>query len=154
MSGGAFDYAYYKIEDIAKLTSDPEIRDLMLDLAELYHDEEWYRSGDTGRSDWLESLNRFKEKWFKTSREERLVPVIDERIAEVKRELVAMIGERTCHIIKQWRDSDYVKDWRYLCSECGGFIPVDERDPETGDVISAANYCPDCGAKVVEECLT
>lgn len=95
MSGGAFDYAYFKIEEMAELTGDLEIRDLMLDLAELYHDEEWYKSGDTDRSDWLESLNRFKEKWFKTSREERLVSLIEERLDEVKRELVEMIGERS-----------------------------------------------------------
>lgn len=60
-------------------------------------------------------------------------------------------AERTCRIVKTWSDSDYVDGWRYRCSECGCFIPVNERDPETGDVISAANYCPNCGAKVVGE---
>lgn len=58
--------------------------------------------------------------------------------------------ERTCRIVKTWSDSDFVDGWRYRCSECMAFIPVNERDPETGDVISAANYCPHCGAKVVE----
>lgn len=58
-------------------------------------------------------------------------------------------AERTCRIIKTWSDSDYVDGWRYRCSECSCFIPVNERDFETGDVISAANYCPNCGAKVV-----
>jgi DNA-directed RNA polymerase subunit RPC12/RpoP len=60
-----------------------------------------------------------------------------------------MVG-RTCRIVKTWSDSDYDEDWRYRCSECGCPIPVDERDPETGDVISAANYCPNCGRRVVE----
>lgn len=60
-------------------------------------------------------------------------------------------AERTCRIVKKWSDSDYVDGWRYRCSECMCFIPVNERDPETGDVISAANYCPNCGAKVVDE---
>ncbi len=60
-------------------------------------------------------------------------------------------AERTCRIVKTWSDSDYINDWNYRCSECRGFIPVNERDPETGDVISAANYCPNCGAKVVGE---
>lgn len=60
-------------------------------------------------------------------------------------------AERTCHIVKTWGDSDYASDWRYRCSECERPIPVNERDPETGDVISAANYCPNCGAKVVSE---
>lgn len=61
------------------------------------------------------------------------------------------VRERTCRIVKTWSDSDYVDDWNYRCSECRGFIPVNERDPETGDVISAANYCPNCGCKVVKQ---
>lgn len=60
-------------------------------------------------------------------------------------------AERTCRIVKTWSDSDFVDGWRYRCSECMAFIPVNERDPETGDVISAANFCPNCGAKVVAE---
>lgn len=56
---------------------------------------------------------------------------------------------RTCRIVKKWSDSDYVDGWRYRCSECMCFIPVSERDLETGEVISAANYCPNCGARVV-----
>lgn len=61
------------------------------------------------------------------------------------------LGRGTCHIVKTWSDSDYDEDWRYRCSECGCFIGVYERDPETGDVISADNYCPSCGRKVVDE---
>ena len=57
----------------------------------------------------------------------------------------------TCHIVKTWSDSDFVDGWRYRCSECMCFIPVDERDLKTGEVISAANYCPNCGRKVVSE---
>ena len=56
--------------------------------------------------------------------------------------------ERTCCIVKTPSDSDFSDDWRYSCSECGCNIPVNERDPETGDVINAANYCPNCGARV------
>ena len=59
------------------------------------------------------------------------------------------LSERgTCHIIKRWSDSDFINDWKYLCSECGCPIPVYERDEETGDVIRAANFCSNCGAKV------
>ena len=60
-------------------------------------------------------------------------------------------AERTCRIVKTWKDSDYVDDWNYNCSECGGFIDVYERDLETGNVISAANYCSNCGARVIWE---
>lgn len=62
---------------------------------------------------------------------------------------IRYVAERTCHIVKTWSDSDFVDGWRYRCSECMCFIPVIERDPETGDVISAANYCPNCGRRVV-----
>lgn len=62
--------------------------------------------------------------------------------------VAATLGNGTCSIVKTWSDSDYVDDWRYRCSECGGFIPVNERDPDTGDVINAANYCPNCGKAV------
>ncbi len=61
------------------------------------------------------------------------------------------LPERTCHIVKTWSDSDFVEDWNYKCSQCGCFIPVYERDPESGDVIRAASYCPSCGRKVVDE---
>ena len=64
--------------------------------------------------------------------------------------IAATVGREMCHIVKTWSDSDYDEDWRYRCSECGCPIPVDERDPETGDVFSAANYCPNCGRRVVE----
>lgn len=60
-------------------------------------------------------------------------------------------SERSCRILKTWSDSDFVQDWNYKCSECGAFVPVYERDIATGDVSSAANYCPNCGAKVVEQ---
>lgn len=63
-------------------------------------------------------------------------------------ELNAALGIGTCCIVKTPSDSDFSDDWRYRCSECGCNIPVNERDPETGDVINAANYCPNCGKAV------
>ena len=63
--------------------------------------------------------------------------------------LNGLLGSGTCYIVKTWSDSDYNEDWRYRCSECGCFIDVYERDPETGDVINAANFCPNCGRKVM-----
>ena len=74
---------------------------------------------------------------------------------EQKQRLIAAWNTRaelvsgTCGIVKTWSDSDYVDDWRYRCSECGCNIPVNERDPKTGDVINAANFCPNCGAKII-----
>ena len=87
MSGGAWDYASYKLDDLARQVEDKEISALMKDLAELVHDEEWYESGDYGRSDYLETLNKFKEKWFKSSREERLKGIINEELEHFKNRL-------------------------------------------------------------------
>lgn len=57
-----------------------------------------------------------------------------------------------CRIVTAWKDSDFVDDVNYKCSECGGYIPVYERNPDDYfEIISAANYCPNCGAKVVDE---
>lgn len=75
-------------------------------------------------------------------------PMSDEDVRIMLDELG--VSERMCRIVKTWSDSDYVDDWNYRCSECSGFIPVNERDSETGDVISAANYCPNCGARVIK----
>lgn len=61
------------------------------------------------------------------------------------------LPERTCRIFPKPSDSDFVDDWHYLCSECGHEIPVYERNPDDYRlIISHANYCPNCGAKVVE----
>lgn len=66
-------------------------------------------------------------------------------------EFVPYVRERTCRIVKTWSDSDYVNGWRYRCSECSCPVTVNEIEPETGDVISASNYCSNCGARVISE---
>ena len=87
MSGGAWDYVSYRVEEIADKVEDAEIKALIKDLAELLHDEEWYESGDYGRSDYLETLKKFKKKWFKSSREERLKGIINEELEHFKNRL-------------------------------------------------------------------
>jgi len=90
-------------------------------------------------------------KWSKTRAYDLdfMVSCVDEEYETLYAKELAELGSGTCSIVKTWSDSDYVDDWRYRCSECGCNIPVNERDPETGDVINAANYCPNCGRKVV-----
>ena len=63
----------------------------------------------------------------------------------------ATVGVGTCTIVKTWTDSDYAGHWRYSCSECGYQIEVGERDIATGNPISHANFCWNCGRKVVAE---
>ena len=91
MSGGAFDYAYYKIYDVAHYTGDKEIERLLNDLADLMKSEEWYRSGDTSYEDWDKDRKAFKAKWFKTSREDRLKEIVEDEFNRVRDELMGMI---------------------------------------------------------------
>lgn len=55
----------------------------------------------------------------------------------------------TCHIIVKPSDSDYDSETHFVCSECGAYIPVYERDGNT--IIDHAAFCPNCGAKVADD---
>ena len=91
MSGGAWNYASYKVTDLADRVEDREISELLKDLGELIHDEEWYESGDYSRADYLETLDKFKKKWFKSSREERLRKIVIEELDRFKNRLLDTI---------------------------------------------------------------
>lgn len=91
MSGGSYDYIYCKVREAADYAQDAEISELLCDLSNLLHDEEWWQSSDSSKEKYLQSLKAFKEKWFKSSREERIKQYLDRRIQEVKQELEAMI---------------------------------------------------------------
>ncbi len=94
MSGGSHNYICYQIaEELVGHMEDKELDELMKDIATLAHDLEWYHSADTNRDDYRESVRKFKEKWFKQSREERLRKYIEEAIQETKDGLLSMIGE-------------------------------------------------------------
>lgn len=93
MSGGSHNYIYYRIEDeLVGQMEDRELDDLMKDIATLAHDLEWYHSNDKSRDDYRESVRKFKDKWFKQSRKERLKKYIEESIQKTKEELLNMIG--------------------------------------------------------------
>lgn len=93
MSGGSHNYICYRIEeDLVGQMEDRELNDLMQDIATLAHDLEWYHSSDTSHDDYRKSVRKFKDKWFKQSREERLKKYIEESIQEIKEELLNMIG--------------------------------------------------------------
>lgn len=93
MSGGSHGYIYCKIEDeLCGQMEDRELDDLIQDIADLAHDLEWYHSSDTCREDYLESVAKFKEKWFKSSREERLKSYIDEALDSMRAELFSLVG--------------------------------------------------------------
>ena len=85
MSGGSLDYFYFKLEEHAKDLGDKELNELVADLATLFHDREWYLSGDTGEGDWNEARDAFKEKWFtEHGRQERIEKYLAEFAEEVR----------------------------------------------------------------------
>ena len=93
MSGGSHNYIFGRIEDeLVGQMHDRELDDLMQDVANLAHDLEWADSGDTSTEDYRESVRAFKEKWFESSREERLLGYIDSAVNRLRTELREMIG--------------------------------------------------------------
>lgn len=93
MSGGSHSYVYHEIErELVGQMYDDELNDLIRDIAELAHDLEWYDSSDYNKERYEESVQKFKNKWFEKSRNERLKDYIDESINKLKNQLYTMIG--------------------------------------------------------------
>ena len=94
MSGGSYDYMYSRIEDyyVGKM-KDYELNDLMKDIVELLHDLEWADSCDISDEDYFETVNRFKQKWFKQNRNGRLKKYVEEMCDKMKQEVMKMLGE-------------------------------------------------------------
>lgn len=96
MSGGSHNYICYEIEEyLVGQMEDRELNDLIKDIVTLAHDLEWYHSSDTSRDDYRKSVRKFKDKWFKQSREERLRKYIEEATQNIRNELLEMIGGDT-----------------------------------------------------------
>ena len=94
MSGGSYNYIYYKLEEECKgAMYDAEMNDLIVDLCEVLHDLEWWQSGDTSEEIYRKTLSEFKKKWFKGDREQRLKGYIDGQISIVRSQLYSLIGE-------------------------------------------------------------
>lgn len=101
MSGGSLNYFYCQIQDHAGDFGDKELDELVNDLAELFHDREWYLSSDTGIGDWNEARDSFKEKWFtKHGRQKRIEKYLAELSEEVRRSLG--ISKKYCKNCAHW----------------------------------------------------
>ena len=86
MSGGSLNYFYSELEDHANDLGDKELNHLVRDLAELFHDREWYLSADIGEGTWNESVYKFKNKWFsKHGRQQRIEQYLAEFADEIRR---------------------------------------------------------------------
>ena len=96
MSGGSYSYIYSRLlSECEGNMYDAEMDDMIRDLAEVLHDLEWWQSSDYSEDKYRATLTRFKAKWFKGSRKERLKGYIDDQIGIVRNQLYALIGEPT-----------------------------------------------------------
>jgi len=102
MSGGSLDYFYSRLEVHIKDFGDKELNDLVADLAVLFHDREWFLSGDTGEGHWNESRDAFKAKWFtEHGRQERIEKYLEEFAEEVRQTFGISI--RKCQNCLYWK---------------------------------------------------
>ena len=93
MSGGSKNYIFCAIEsELCDQMYDEELNDLIKDVAELAHDLEWWISSDIGKEEYLETVSRFKKKWFESDRNERLKGYVDANVEELRNELYTLIG--------------------------------------------------------------
>ena len=94
MSGGSYSYIYSTLSmECENRMYDAEMNDLIRDLCDVLHDLEWWQSGDSSEDRYRNTLTKFKAKWFKGNRQERLKCYIDEQIGMVRNQLYALIGE-------------------------------------------------------------
>jgi hypothetical protein len=105
MSGGSLDYFYSQLNDHVGDFKDKELDDLVSDLAQLFHDREWYLSGDTGEGSWNEARDNFKAKWFtEIGRQVRIEKYLD----DIKTEVLQSFGiaHKYCQDCKNWKKED------------------------------------------------
>ena len=75
-----------------KQMHDAEMDELVGDLVDVFHDLEWYDSGDIDADVYYQTLRNFKQKWFKSDRADRLKEVVLKKLEETKEDLLRCIG--------------------------------------------------------------
>ena len=109
MSGGSLDYFYCTLQEHIGDFEDKELDDLVSDLAELFHDREWYLSGDICEGKWNEARDNFKKKWFsEIGRQDRLERAFD----DAKTEILQSFGfeVKYCRDCKHWEPESKQED--------------------------------------------
>ena len=92
MSGGHFNWIQTNMEyELVGHMLDPELDDLMKDVVELVNDLDLYLSDDTSEKDWEAAKEKFKRKWLRGNHEERLKKLVEEKINQLKDELIQTI---------------------------------------------------------------
>ena len=94
MSGGSYSYIYSTLfDECYGRMYDAEMNDLIEDLCDVLHDLEWWQNADSSEDKYRATLAKFKAKWFKGDRQERLKGYIDEQIGIVRNQLYSLIGD-------------------------------------------------------------
>lgn len=104
MSGGSLNYFYSDLEYHAEDFNDKELNELVKDLAELFHDREWFLSADTGEGEWNEARDAFKKKWFGPDSQKLRMERISRYLDEIRDDLMKQFGvsERYCRNCGHW----------------------------------------------------
>lgn len=92
-SGGSYNYEFYRVEDeyVGKMY-DLELNELIKDLVPVLKSLEWWQSADTSEENYRKDVEKFKNKWFKGKRGDRLKKIIDDEIDKTKKKLYQLIG--------------------------------------------------------------
>lgn len=73
---------------------DFEISDLVFDVFCLLHSFDWYASGDNMQETYQKDVEFFKQKWFKSTRSERLKGYVDSAVFDLYEKLMKMIADQ------------------------------------------------------------
>lgn len=93
MSGGSFDYLYYRIEETYENQfEDYEMNELLKDFCKVLHDLEWWKSADYGEDTYRKSVKAFKNKWFGKTEDERITKAIKNVSSEIEKKLKNIFG--------------------------------------------------------------
>lgn len=105
LSGGSLNYFYAQLQEHEGDFGDKELDELVKDLAELFHEREWFLSGDTGEGSWNEERDWFKKKWFtKEGRKKRIDKYLSDAVEEIKKSLG--ISDVYCKNCTHWAKED------------------------------------------------
>ena len=93
MSGGSFDYMYYKIQETySGEMRDPELNEMLKDFCRVLHDLEWWVSCDYGEDTYRQTVKEFKDKWFGKTEEERIEKAINQVSQQTEKYLRDVFG--------------------------------------------------------------
>lgn len=108
MSGGSLNYFYGDLECHTEDFNDKELNELVKDLATLFHDREWFLSGDTCEGAWNEARDAFKKKWFGHDSQKLRMERINRYLDEIREDLMKQFGvsERYCRNCNHWTQDE------------------------------------------------